>query len=69
VTVRPGLSVKVGQNPVIAGVLAHDDPRSPFCGAGVVTEVIHRTATAIADRSPRETRRRHRLHPHEQRVC
>jgi hypothetical protein len=65
----PGLSVIVGQNPVITGVLAHDDPRSPYRGAGVVTEAIHRTATAIADRNPRETRRRHRMHPHGQRVC
>lgn len=53
-TVPPGLSVIVGQNPVITGVLAHDDPRSPYRGAGVVTEAIHRTATAIADRNPRE---------------
>jgi len=46
-TATPGLptgarlhpSIIVGQNPAIAGVLAHDDPRVPYRETGVITDV------------------------------
>jgi len=54
VAARRRLCVIVGQNPVIAGVLAHNDPRSPYRGTGVVTEAIYRAAPISADRIPQE---------------
>lgn len=38
------------------GVLAHDDPRSPRCGAGVATDANGRAATMAVDRNPRKVR-------------
>jgi hypothetical protein len=53
VTARLALPSSWAISPVIAGVLAHDDPRVPSREAGVATDAIHRAAAVIADRNPR----------------